>query len=573
MRFFYLLLLGLLLSCGKQNEMVDKLEEIKLVGNIDPANAMSQLDSLEEACDFSSEYARNKARLLRIRLNDKADILPTSDKEIKELLAYFQSHGTDRDKQEAYYYAASVYRDLQDTPRSIEYFLKSAEFETNKDIDSVMLRNSYSQIFGQYFGVQDYKNALWAAEKECEIASKLGILDNLSRIHCVVAQYRVEPNDKMRHILDEILRIETDADEKHNNPDIIIELLYTYCRLKDKENATKCFNLLPQKDALSGTYLSSIAEYYYFIGDIDSCIWCYEKALSTDDMDTKYDAANKLFYTYVKLGNKEQALHYAELFHDICAELNLGKRQELAATVNNQYKYYHDKEEEERIRNEHRMLAQLTCTIGIVCLFLIILSFAIFYYQKYRRTKELLNITYSLEEAKKECEAKKCALADTEEELQKNKEQLHQQINDITKIDLQLQHSEQELKEKTLLLEEKLKQNESLFRLLHQTDLNESANAVIESIRKAADGRGTLSDNTWEQFIAAVDNLYPNYHKEVIETLGPLKTEQLRVCYLLKAGLSNTQIENLITGASRATIWRWIKNYKSLLAGTINRLE
>ena len=263
-----------------------------------------------------------------------------------------------------------------------------------------------------------------------------------------------------------------------------------------------------------------------------------------------------------------------------------------------------------------------------MCIIITVISIALFYYQKYKRARRLLGIanslkitnqlkrekeqelfneeklvnaitqnivttkeekerienelakttgritelTESLKEARLECDAKMNALKEKEEELQQNKQTLHNKINDITIIDLQLQRSEQELREKTILLEEKLKQNETLFRMLHLSDLHGNASVVIDSIKKAADGKEILSDGTWKQFITAVDNLYPHYHNDVIDKLGTLKTEQLRVCYLLKAGLSNTQIQNLITDASRATIWRWIRRYNTLLSDSINSI-
>lgn len=628
MRVFFFLLSVYLLSCCCNNELADKLNELRQLGDVDPMKAMSQLNSLEKFSSSSSNYNQNKLRLLRIRLNDKADFIATSDKEIRDLVAYFQIHGTDRDRQEAYYYAGSVYRDLMDTPRSIDFFLRSTEFEENESVDSVMLRNSYSQLSNIYSRVQDYKSALWAADKECEIASKLGILDNLSKIHRVEALFRLTPDSTLNYLMDEILEEELQADEESKNYSIIEELLYTYSYLKNKANATKCFNLLLEHNALSKTNFLATAEYYSLVGNIDSCICCCERALYSDDLETKYDASNHLFRIYTTLGDKDLALKYARIFQDISAELNLGKRQNLAATVNNQYKYYRDKHEEEKIKEERRMFALLAWAIGIVCVFILISSFAITSYQKYKRTKRLLGIadslkitnklkrqkeqelfneeklvaainqniienklekerveqelhktteyiaelTNSLVAVKSECEAKEKALKETENELQKNKAQLHNTINNITIIDLQLQRSEQELREKTILLEEKLKQNESLFRMLHQSDLQGAANAIIDSIKKAAIGETHLSDDAWKQFITAVDNLYPNYHKEIISILGTLKTDQLRVCYLLKAGLTNTQIQNLITDVSRATIWRWIKRYNSLLSGTINSL-
>ena len=615
------------IACKDFNSVECELEEIKKVGDREPFVALAQYDSLQGQIGSASEYIRNKYALLGLRLRDKALLLHTSDSCIRRLVPYFEKKGTVREKQEVYYYAGSVYRDLKDTPRSLEYFLLSTEFAQNDNIDSLMLRNSYSQLHNLYLSVQDYSNALLAAEKECDISSRLGILDDVSRMHLANAHFRLN-NEKIAYkLMGEVLQIEASAEENRNFG-VLSDLLYSYSYLKDKEKAGICFNLLSDYEPLSSANYLSLAKYYDLVGELDSCIQCYINVLSSNDLESKYDASSHLFQYYMIKGDKTQALHYAALFNEISAELNLGKRQELAATVNNQYKYYRDKQEEEKIKKERRFLAIIARATGILCIIITVISIALFYYQKYKRARRLLGIansfkitnqlkrekeqelfneeklvnaitqnivttkeekerienelaktteritelTESLKEARLECDAKMNALKEKEEELQQNRQTLHNKINDITIIDLQLQRSEQELREKTILLEEKLKQNESLFRMLHLSDLHGNASVVIDSIKKAADGKEILSDGTWKQFITAVDNLYPHYHNDVIDKLGTLKTEQLRVCYLLKAGLSNTQILNLITDASRATTWRWIKKYNTLLSDSINSI-
>ena len=169
------LLLGLLLlllsACGKDDGLLNKMEQIKLIGNAQPEIAISMLDSIQLEVVDASEYARMKYELLSIRLRDKADIIPTSDVAIKKLVSYFEQKGTLLEKQEVHYYAGSVYRDLDDAPRALEHFMKSVEYaEQETRIDSVLLRNSYSQLYALFFCVQDYSHALQMAREEAEIA-------------------------------------------------------------------------------------------------------------------------------------------------------------------------------------------------------------------------------------------------------------------------------------------------------------------------------------------------------------------------------------------------------------------
>ena len=106
--------LCLLFSCSDKRALGD-YEKIKMIG-------LAMLDSLEIEIREQNDYVRNKYDLLRIRLNDKAFNTAKSDLMIKKLLNYFEEKGSLPEKQEVTYYAGSVYRDLQDAPRSMEYF-------------------------------------------------------------------------------------------------------------------------------------------------------------------------------------------------------------------------------------------------------------------------------------------------------------------------------------------------------------------------------------------------------------------------------------------------------------------
>ena len=60
-----------IVSCNEDNSL-KKIEQIKLIGDTNPNKALSMLDSIEIEIRGEGEYIRNKADLLRIRLNDKA---------------------------------------------------------------------------------------------------------------------------------------------------------------------------------------------------------------------------------------------------------------------------------------------------------------------------------------------------------------------------------------------------------------------------------------------------------------------------------------------------------------------
>ena len=175
--------LFLLFSCSEEHSL-EELERIKSIGDENPKKALSMLDSLKIGIREESDYVKNKYDLLQIRLNDKADNIPSSDIMIKNLIGYFEEKGSMLDKQEVYYYAGSVYRDLQDTPRSLEYFLKSIEYAMNENnCDSIMIRNAYSNLNDLYYKVQNYNDAVKMAQKELEITKQIRGNTTLPYLH------------------------------------------------------------------------------------------------------------------------------------------------------------------------------------------------------------------------------------------------------------------------------------------------------------------------------------------------------------------------------------------------------
>lgn len=73
-------------------------------------------------------------RLLCVKAADKAYIKHTSPKEINEILNHYEKGGDSRLLPAAYFYAGSVYRDLNDAPQAVEYFQKALEYVPEKDL-------------------------------------------------------------------------------------------------------------------------------------------------------------------------------------------------------------------------------------------------------------------------------------------------------------------------------------------------------------------------------------------------------------------------------------------------------
>ena len=572
----WFLLVLLLVSC-KEGGVVDRLDQIKHVGDSEPATALAMLDSLEIEMRAESEYTRNKYDLLRIRLNDKADKTATSDIVIKSLVGYFEREGTVQDKQEVCYYAGSVYRDLQDTPRALEYFFRSIEYaEDAKDCDSVMLQNTYSNLHYLYYGVQNYQKAVTTGRKELEVCRALGRDNVVPLLHLGAALMATDSTRQAKAYLDEALQAIESSNEIAHQQGNLYNLLCHYVELGERQKAERCRKLIdgdPVRDFAAFPCIA-LAMFYQMTGQTDSASVCLNRVIDDGtDINNMYDAAKMLYQMYDAQGNQPKALHYARMYMQLSDSLDFGKRQQLAATVGNEYQYHLDQKKEQQLRDakEHYKLA-----VAIVCavaLLLLCLGYAVYVRRRNRHLEQITALSQELQgkaddeqRLRQEIDLRERKLSEAKDQLEKQDDELGKVKAQLDKVNTELAGYDIELREKEQRLTEKMQQNQTFLNLLHQSELEGKAEDVIEAIRQSSEGKKNMQPADWKQLYRAVDELYPTFQDQLLKELGTFTEQQMQVCYLMRIGLSKPQIQNM-TNLSRVTVWRWVKKFDWVLGG------
>ena len=567
--------LCLLFSCSDKRALED-YEKIKKIGDEDPSYALAMLDSLEIEIREQSEYVRHKYDLLRIRLNDKAFNTAKSDLMIKELLEYFEEKGSLPGKQEVTYYAGSVFRDLQDAPRSMEYFLKSLEYAQNdgSDCDSLMMRNAYSNLNDLYYKVNNYDAAVKMAQAELEISKRMHkdvILPYLHLGTAYLAQEKQQEAEKaFDAVLDEIIRSKDISSHQYE----LLYLLNDYSYMKRLPKARKCFSMIETDplEEFSDFPCMAFAQYYDLCGKTDSAIvYCNLVLEKGTDIYNQYDASRLLHRIYNRRGDVQNANRYAAFYMALSDSLDFGKRQELASTVNNQFQYHLDQKKEQNLRDERERYKN---TLIIVSLAAILLASFAFMYNVRRRSKhlkEVLNLSSELQQVTSNekqmrgyVEQKEKELKELRTSLEKTTDELSNVNSELQRVNAELSEYEETLKEREQQLSEKMEQNKTVIKLLHQSELEVEAEDVIYAIRQSSTGKKNMTSADWKQFYHAVDELYPSFRDRLLKKLGNFTEQQMQVCYLMRIGLSKPQIQNM-TNLSRVTIWRWVKKYDWVL--------
>lgn len=572
-RYLYVILFLFMVftSCDNHNGVSDKIDQIKKIGDANPTLAMSMLDSLKVFLPNMPDELMNRFFLVQLRVQDKADIIPQSDLMAKQLLGYYEQNGNEADKQEVYFYAGSVYRDLHDTPRALEYFFRSAELaENNSSLDSVMLRNTYSNLSYLFFGVQDYANAYKYATKEYEMSKTLNKTELTCLMHLGMSLSAMDSLQRAKEICKQTLDNIVSAPHLTKDIEVKSTLLSYFSYLRDVPNASKCFHLLEQNHVSNENDEKCFAygEYYDLIGKRDSAIYYYNLILQNEtDLYRMYDASKSLFHIFYKSGQIENAVNYANLYIQISDSIDLGNRQELAATVNNEFQYHRDKHKEQDIIDEKERFRFffIISIVAIVILVLITISFVI--YRKNQHLKELLTLSNELskrindnKKLHEDIVAKEKELVDSKRLLNQSELDLENVRCQLSKVNEELAMTEEELDKKERILSERMAQNQTFLNLLHQSELEGSAEDVIYAIRQSSGGTKNMTTADWKQLYRAIDDLYPTFKDQLLKELGTFTEQQMQVCYLMRIGLSKTQIQNM-TNLSRVTIWRWVKKF------------
>lgn len=548
----------LCISC-KDNSLLSKMDQIKTVGDENPALALKMLDSIYVDARNASEYTIMKYDLLKIRLEDKSYIPHTSNRVIENLVKYFEDNGTIKDKQEAYYYAGSVYRDLDDTPRGIENFYKSIEAVRDKrECDSIILRNAYSNLYYLFVNVQDYNNALKMAQMEYSISKAINNTTINTMNQITNAYIDLDMNKEGLRYLNETFNLL--KDKKYAKEDNFIFLvLYNYSHLKLKDKANECYNLIKKRKLkrMDAFVRNILGNYYMLIGQQDSAIACYESIINEKKNEyAMYDTSKKLFHIYSENGNKDKAIKYGAEFVRMSEKLDLAKNSELAATVNNKYKYHLDQSRMQKMESERTMYLRIALTIGFSAV-LLTLAFVIFYMRKKNITlRRQLALTDSLNSVKAQMRDIKKNTLLKEQQLASAQSEIAAKEQKMKEISEELQHNEQLLETTQKRLNDKMKQSEQLMQMLHKAELEDSASDVVEAVRKSAEGKKKLSATEWQQLYSAINSLYPDFKDSLVSRDGNLSEQQMQMCYLMRIGLTGPQINNVVD-ISRTTVWRW----------------
>ena len=525
-------------SCqnGKHSEpsLLDRIAQLKALGDSAPQEALKQLGTLEPLAQKGDAYERQKFLLLQARLRDKAYMMPYSADTMLAVVCYFEQEGTKRDKAEAYYYLASNFRDLEDYPQAIANFLKAMDVaENDKECDVTLLNYTYSQLSYLYRVELNPAAATAIAKKSLALVTSQGSADPIDYMDVATSCFHEgDTLEGMEYAEKAMEKIAHDRSATRY-ADVVTELLRFYSVQRDRERAKRCLEMLHGVPAEKrpSNYFSGMANYYELFGPQDSAVALYEYLCEHDKTPSMRSySARHLMHYYRKVGNYERSSFYAQAYQNAQNEIWEKRQMENSAKANGEWVYKKNDAEIQATKNRLRTIvywiaggtAAIVLTVGGI-------------YFSYRRRKE------------KELQSK-------EEEIEALRQILARHTEGMTEMQQPATRGNGKTPGPRIQEREHAHKVQILLDRMLEERHSEADRVVVEKFRKAAQHkRYQVAEADWLPFMACIDRMYPEFRNDIKQALPHAKPGMLRVCYLLKAGFTNPEIVH-ITEESRQTI-------------------
>lgn len=483
----------------------------------------------EKLCDSvrtASKYVRKKYDLLTIRLRDKHDIPPSSPDSALQTASYFASHGEEVDKERAYYYLGSAYRDLKDYPRAVNHFLMAVDAaRQSKCADTLIWQNALAQLRNLYMLQLCYEDELNVALQAVELAEQSGM--NQGWYLTDVASAYNHLHDTLHCLQYCDLSFQTiqreHFPEKYNK--ILAYMLATYSKYSHFDKIDTLLQHLMQlpEDQRPQNYELSMAMCHENANVLDSAILHYKAYYNkAKTIAGRYEASAGLQRCYRQKRDFEQATEWGCCLYDTNDSIIYQRAFEETQRVKDSYVYYRNKEKEHDIMQRDERIIFISVTS---CLALLSIALGLLLLYNHRKKKFM---------------------------------------EEIIGRDRLLMEQSKELNQKKMI-------NRELTQMALMSYSSANAENVIAHFRKVAVGQERLGENSWKDLMNAIETLYPGFLEAVEERLvGNLREPLLRTICLLKIGMKLAQIANVMD-ASRQTVWNRVKRAETTCGDLLSR--
>ncbi len=543
----YSIFILLLTACGDFDYRPELLSIDKLSSD-NPKRAIKQLDSLKAEMQTASEHEQMYYQLLRIKAADKAYIAHTSDDEIMKLVDYYESAGSDKSLlTQTYYYAASVYRDLNDAPQALEYFQKALDV-LPKNADVTLKSNIYNQS-AHLFLYQDLYDEALKRFKESYICDSI-VNDTTALIYSlrdIAFTYdALSKSDSSRLYYNKAYDLATIYGNNEIQIDIISQMASHFLIAKDYNKMNECLkrSLYSSENTDKTIDYNLAAIMFMRTGMYDSAYYYCNKVLGKGKITTKQTAAYNLIKIYSQRKDYENIQKMLKLYTLYTDSVNKITAIESMARMNSMYNYQLREKENLRLKEENKtnlIKIFIAVIISIIAIFILII-YGIktkHKHQQYRnqinnlkrlRHEEYLRSEEYIQKNLKEIERLETELSNTSDENYMLKEQLKEKVDELVLANNRA-HTEIEIKQK--------QRNKLMV---------STANDIIN---KRIAQQKPLNKKDWQEINECINEILPDFKTNLYSSCS-VSEQEYHMCILIRMDIGNKEMSELLCRSTSA---------------------
>lgn len=549
---FLLLIIMLLASCAgnrKYDDLMQRADSIMNVNDDSAKVAIRMLDGVKSQLPEFSQSQKMRYELLRHKAMNKAYISFTSDSIMKEVVDYYDRHGSANERILANYVLGCVYRDMHEAPMALEYYNKATEQAdtTAADCDYGTLYRVYSQmgfLFSKQYLLYQELNAFDKAEKYAYLAK-----DTFNAI--VNYQNQGEVYDFLGK-KDSVIAINLLAAKlfkKHGN-DYAAAIAFGcnynyYIEKKDSINAKKAFEAYNStgyegnsnyEDA-KAYVLYQKGTYYLFVNKQDSA---YDNLSLSFKMCKSYSikaaTTKALAQYYAKVNQPAMAMKYALQSSEYNDSDLIGARKTQLQQVQAMYDYSRNQEIAKNAEQKAERSTRMNYMIVLSCLMLFLLLSYIYRKQIAIKKKKIAvsKLLYedSLLKLKRLQDERAILVAENDNKLA---QVIMEKENTISKLKAEITHIQERYSLSSVSDADLILKDSSIYKKIKFIEVHP---------------KEKMCEEDWKVLADTIEEVVPNF---IPVLKNKLNDKDYQICLLVRLGFSTSLVARLL-GLSDAAI-------------------
>ena len=562
----YMLIFMSLSSCSnrKYEQTITRADNLMELSQDSARSALAILDSIRPDLSKMGKSTQMRYQLVYAKGMNKGYVDFTTDSLMKEIVDYYDNHGTCQQQMLAHYLLGCVYRDLGDSPASLSCYNDAVEKvdTTSSDCDYKLLTRVYEQQGALFLSQSMPQNALSAyqkAEKYAWIAK-----DTLS---AVLSYEHLGNIYEYMDNMDKVIEVYENASRRYRQYGYPVQaaralggaiqaliLTKQYAKAKKYMDVFEAESGYFQKDSCY-SYIN-YSHYYYLKGlyclesHSDSAKYWFTKCQEfAKTNNNKSFSAYAWYLYYIKHQQMDSVAKYSEQAFAYNDSANLDMERDLMQKMQAIYDYDRWKnvahnEEIKATRANLTLLVSILISVSVIIIG--ILTFLV-----YRKKRKL-----ELQEKEEQENLIRQQIYDTKQELEllrtvndrkiadviKEKEQTINKLKEDLK-DIRDKYSNSSLSDVDILLKES-----SIYKRIKYLELHP---------------KETMRENDWIELEETIEQLIPSFIPLLKNRLNVMA---YRICLLVKLEISTSSIAILL-GLSSSAISKYRKVMLEKLCG------